>query len=83
MDLSDEELSRALEGRKAWIRSSDLVVPGVTTESMVRQHLLWLLRIGRVVIGDVDPLCGAVRISIRMDDLMEYRRERDERLRRS
>lgn len=83
MDLSDEELSRALEGRKAWIRSSDLVVPGVTTESMGLHYLIWLLRIGRVVIGDVDPLCGAVRISIRMDDLMEYRRERDERLRRS
>ena len=83
MDLSDEELSRALEGREAWIRSSDLVVPGVTTESMVLHHLLWLQRVGRVVIGDVDPLCGAVRISIRMDDLMEYRRERDERLGRS
>lgn len=83
MDLSDEELSKALECREAWIRTSDLVAPGMTTESMVLHHLLWLQRIGRVVIGDVDPLCGAVRISIRMDDLMEYRRERDERLRRS
>lgn len=83
MDLSDEELFHALEGREAWIRSSDLVVPGVTTESMVLHHLLWLLRIGRVVIEDVDPLCGAVKVRIRMDDLTTYRRERDERLSRS
>lgn len=50
---------------------------------MVLHHLLWLLRIGRVVIEDVDPLCGAVRVRIRMDDLTTCRRERDERLSRS
>ena len=54
---------------------------GATTESMILHQLLRLQRIGSVVIGDVDSLCGAVRV--RMDDLMEYRREGDERLSRS
>lgn len=61
---SAEQLTEAAENRVAWIKSSDLVVPGVTTETMVLHHLLWFTSIGRVVVEDVDPLCGAVKIRI-------------------
>ena len=63
----DAELLReAADDRVAWIRTSDLAVPGVTTETMALHHLLWLQHIGRVVVEDVDPLCGAVKIRIHL-----------------
>ena len=63
----DAELLReAADDRVAWIRTADLAVPGVTTEVMALHHLLWLQHIGRVVVEDVDPLCGAVKIRIHL-----------------
>ncbi len=68
VDLNpDAELLReATENRVAWIRTADLAVPGVTTEAMALHHLLWLQHIGRVIVEDVDPLCGAVKIRVHL-----------------
>ena len=68
----DAELLReAADDRVAWIRTADLAVPGVTTETMALHHLLWLQHIGRVVVEDVDPLCGAVKIRIHLPQKKE------------
>ena len=61
-----ELLIEATNDRVAWIRTADLAVPGVTTEIMAMHHLLWFQHIGRVVVEDVDPLCGAVKIRIHL-----------------
>jgi uncharacterized membrane protein YkgB len=61
-----ELLIEATNDRVAWIRTADLAVPGVTTDVMALHHLLWFQHIGRVVVEDVDPLCGAVKIRIHL-----------------
>ena len=69
---SEEELDAAIaeralaakliDVRRKWIKTSDLVVKGITTEKMVLIHLLWLQKVGTVIVEDVDPYSGAVLI---------------------
>lgn len=70
-DLTPTVLSEALKKRVSWIKTADLVTPGVTTEKMVLHHLLWLQHIGRIVIDDIDPYCGAIRVRISIDDIQK------------
>lgn len=58
-DHSCENLSL----KKAWVKMSNLVVPGITNKEMVLIHLLWFQSINRVVIYDADPVSQAVLIS--------------------
>lgn len=67
---SKESLS-VISERSSWIKFSDLVVKGVTTQQMVLMHLLWFQKIGRVVIEDIDPLSNAVRLHISLDNLLD------------
>ena len=67
------EISEALKKRVSWIKTSDLVTPDVTTEKMVLLHLLWLQHIGRIVVEDVDPQCGAIRVRISIDDVYRHK----------
>lgn len=53
--------------KKAWVKVSDLVVPGITDKEMVLVHLLWFQSIQRVVIYDADPVSQAVLISLHFD----------------
>ena len=71
-----ELLIEATNDRVAWIRTADLAVPRVTTEIMAMHHLLWFQHIGRVVVEDVDPLCGAVKIRIHLPPMKETKTER-------
>ena len=67
--LADKEHAAELfSGRKAWIKTHDLVYEGVTTEKMVLIHLLWFQRVGRIVIDDIDPFSGAVLIRLDFSD---------------
>ena len=59
-----ELMEKALAERVAWIRTSELAVPGVTTELMALHHLLWFQQIGSIVIEDDDPFSGAVKIRV-------------------
>ena len=61
-ELEPMEISEALKKRVSWIKTSGLAVPEVTTEKMVLLHLLWLQQIGRIVVADIDPQCGAIRV---------------------
>lgn len=71
--LEPMEISEALKKRVSWIKTSDLVTPDVTTEKMVLLHLLWLQHIGRIVVEDVDPQCGAIRVRISIDDIYRHK----------
>ena len=72
-ELEPTEISEALKKRVSWIKTSDLAVPEVTTEKMVLLHLLWLQHIGRIVVEDIDPQCGAIRIRISIDDVFRHK----------
>ena len=61
--------SELLSEKSAWIRTDDLVVQNVTTASMVLIHLLWFQRIGRVVIEDIDPYNGLLRLHLSFGDI--------------
>lgn len=72
--LGDKEHAvEFLEGRKAWIKTNDLVYEDVTTEKMVLIHLLWLQRIGRIVIDDIDPFSGVILIQLDFSNLSKGR----------
>ena len=71
--LEPMEISMALKKRVSWIKTSDLAVPEVTTEKMVLLHLLWLQHIGRIVVEDIDPQCGAIRVRISFDDVIKHK----------
>ncbi|MDD7129777.1 MAG: hypothetical protein PUH91_13385 [Prevotella sp.] len=71
--LEPMEISEALKKRVSWIKTSDLAVPEVTTEKMVLLHLLWLQHIGRIVVEDIDPQCGAIRVRISFDDVIKHK----------
>ena len=71
--LEPMEISEALKKRVSWIKTSDLVTPDVTTEKMVLLHLLWLQHIGRIVVEDIDPQCGDIRIRISIDDVFRHK----------
>lgn len=61
--IIDRDLAKKLiAARRKWIKTSDLAVPGVTTEKMALIHLLWLQRVGTIIIDDIDPLSGAVLV---------------------
>lgn len=61
--IIDRDLAKKLiAARRKWIRTSDLAVPGVTTEKMALIHLLWLQRVRTIIIEDIDPLSGAVLV---------------------
>ena len=72
-ELEPTEISEALKKRVSWIKTSDLAVPEVTKEKMVLHHLLWLQHIGRIIIEDIDPYYGAIRVRISIDDVMTHR----------
>lgn len=59
---SEEPITKLDLSRSTWVKISDLVVPGVTTETMVTLHLLWFQSINRIVIEDVDPYYKLVRL---------------------
>ena len=59
-----EHFAELVSSRRRWVRVCDLVVPGVTTEEMALCHLLWLQGIGRVVVEDADPYCGALLLRL-------------------
>ena len=70
LDLIYMESDHARENlsmKKAWIKVSNLVVPGITDTEMVLVHLLWYQSIKRVVIYDADPVSKAVLISLHFD----------------
>lgn len=61
--IADRALAaKLIDVRRKWIKTSDLVVKGITTEKMVLIHLLWLQKVGTVIVEDVDPYSGAVLI---------------------
>lgn len=62
-----DHTSENLSMKKAWVKPSSLVVPGVTDTEMVMVHLLWFQSIKRVVIYDADPVSKAVLISLHFD----------------
>ena len=62
--LEEDHICENISLKKAWVKVSQLVVPGVTDKEMVLIHLLWFQSIKRVVIYDADPLSGAVLISL-------------------
>ena len=72
-ELEPMEISESLKKRVSWIRTSDLAVPEVITEKMVLLHLLWLQHIGRIVVEDIDPQCGAIRVRISIDDVFKHK----------
>lgn len=53
--------------KKAWIKVSNLVEPGITDKEQVLLHLLWFRSIRRIVIYDVDPVSGAVLLRLNFD----------------
>ena len=53
--------------KKAWIKVSNLVEPGITDREQVLIHLLWFQSIRRIVIYDVDPISGAVLLRLNLD----------------
>lgn len=59
-----ENFAEHISTRSKWVMINELVMPGVTTERMVLIHLLWFQSIGRVVIEDIDPLSGALRLHL-------------------
>lgn len=70
LDLIYKETDHTAENlsmKKAWVKASNLVVPGVTDTEIVLVHLLWFQSINRVVIYDVDPVSKAVLISLHFD----------------
>lgn len=67
--LEEDHICENISLKKAWVKVSQLVVPGVTDKEMVLIHLLWFQSIKRVVIYDADPLSGAVLISLNFDQL--------------
>lgn len=67
--LESDHVLENFSRKRAWIKFSQLVIPGVTDKEMVLAHLLWLQSIGRVVIYDVDPLYGAVLIRLNLENL--------------
>ena len=70
LDLIYKETDHTAENlsmKKAWVKATNLVVPGVTDTEMVLVHLLWFQSINRVVIYDVDPVSKAVLISLHFD----------------
>ena len=71
--LEPMEISEALKKRVSWIKTSDLAVPEVITEKMVLLHLLWLQHIGRIVVEDIDPQCGAIRVRISFADVIKHK----------
>lgn len=67
--MEEDHICENISLKKAWVKVSQLVVPGVTDKEMVLLHLLWFQSIKRVVIYDADPLSGAVLISLNFDQL--------------
>lgn len=67
------EAAALLSSRTSWVKTSDLVVEGVTTEKMVLIHLLWFARIGRIVIEDADPFSGALFLHFSFQDVEKER----------
>ena len=59
-----EHFAEHVKARSRWVKISELVILGVTTSQMVLIHLLWLQSIGRVVVEDIDPYSGAVRLHV-------------------
>ena len=53
--------------KRAWIKVSNLVEPGITNKEQVLLHLLWFQSMRRVVIYDVDPVSGAVLLRLNLD----------------
>lgn len=74
---------KLLERKSAWIRTRDLVVDGISTECMAITHLLWFQSIGRIIIEDIDPFFGIVRLHICLQDILLAENIRKELLRRS
>ena len=72
-ELEPMAISEALKKQVSWIKTTDLAVPEVTTEKMVLLHLLWLQHIGRIVVEDIDPQCGAIRVRISIDDVFKHK----------
>lgn len=72
-ELSPVDFAEAIKKRVSWVKTSDLVTPDVTTEKMVLHHLLWLQHIGRIVIEDIDPYYGAIRVRISFDDVIKHK----------
>ena len=64
MSKDRENFAEHISTRSKWVMLNELVMPGVTTERMVLIHLLWFQSIGRVVIEDIDPLSGALRLHL-------------------
>ena len=64
MSKDRENFAEHISTRSKWVMINELVMPGVTTERMVLIHLLWFQSIGRVVIEDIDPLSGALRLHL-------------------
>ena len=67
--LEEDHICENISLKKAWVKVSQLVVPGVTDKEMVLIHLLWFQSIKRVVIYDADPLSGAILVSLKFDQM--------------
>lgn len=62
--IDKEHYAEHIASRSRWITIDEIVIPGATTDRIAFSHLLWLQSIGRVVIEDVDPLIGAIRLHL-------------------
>ncbi len=72
------ESNHALENicrKRAWIRVSNLVEPGISNKEQGLLHLLWYQSIRRVVIYDVDPVSGAVLLRLHFDKVQCERKK--------
>lgn len=56
-----------LSSRSRWIRAGELEVPGLLTPEMSLMCLFWFQSIGRILIEDVDPLSGALRVRLNLE----------------
>ena len=73
--LAKDDAASLFSQRSAWIKTSDLVREGVTTENMALIHLLWFQRAGRIVIEDIDPFSGAVCLHLYFQDIEKEREQ--------
>lgn len=65
-ESDSDHYAELISSRRRWVKISDLIVPGATTVEMALCHLLWLQGIGRVVVEDADPYCGALLLGLRL-----------------
>ncbi len=65
-ELTEQEdgFAERISSHRSWIKTSEFALDGIITERMALIHLLWLQKVGRVIIEDIDPLAGALLVRL-------------------